>query len=311
MLALTPAAIFSIVVVNPSGLAVAGTFATMAAGIGLAARSDSPGWLYAGGAATLALSRSDGAVWALVVVAATILLSRTSPAHLWRLLAGRQRALILASLVVSAGWAAIFKSPLIPVPTDARGVNLVVVSLGRTSLHLDEAVGLFSWADTAMPASANSVWWAVLGGMAVLTAYVGDLRRMLYLLGGLIGFVVLGWAADVISGPRSGLIWQGRYALPLFMASLFAPVEALRSTSRDTRHLGLGLGLVVVVVWNLACWQALRRWGVGEHGTMLPWRWNTDTTALHPMVAAALFGVGSFGLWWSLLWAGERSGVDR
>ena len=97
-------------------------------------------------------------------------------------------------------------------------------------------------------------------------------------------FTLVPIVINVISAPTAGLIWQGRYSLPMFAA--FGVVGMLgwrqvldRSTSpAPVEHaLRYGACAIFVVTEVVAFWQALRRYTVGESGKIwltgpLPWQ---------------------------------------
>jgi len=301
MLALTPAAIFTSVVVNPSGLAVAGAFAAASAGLRLSKGHPPATPVLAVGLSAVALSRSDGWMWALIVLAVVLAAGGLSPAHVWRQAGRPSQTVVVTALAASVTWAVAVRPQLIPIPTEARGLDLVAVAIGRTGAHLDEAVGLISWADTAIPVTVRYVWWLLLGGFCMWSAITGQWRRLVVCGMGLVAFVAAGWVVDVVSAPSSGLFWQGRYALPLFIASIMALAGGLLDVDRVQQRVGSVVAMMVVVVWNLSFWQALRRWGVGAGGSILPWSWGTWSSPISPLVVMVVFMFGSTGLLWSMI----------
>ncbi len=47
---------------------------------------------------------------------------------------------------------------------------------------------------------------------------------------------------------------------------------------------------------NVAAWAAARRWGVGTHGSMMPWDWDTSRAPLPPIVVLAALALLSITL---------------
>lgn len=306
MLALTPAALFSMVVINPSGPTVAGAVAASVALLGVVRGIDGASHLFTVGFGSLALSRSDGWLWAVVVCGVVLLVLASSPRDVWRVLGRWQRSAIVASLVLSSGWAVAVRPELVHVPTDARGFELLRATLARTSTHVDEAVGLFGWADTRIPALASYGWWSALGAIATLAAFGGRMRAVRVVALSLVAFVVIGWLADFASGPSVGLVWQGRYALPLLIAGVVAlGFEGVEPDTDDPRGAIVRRVVIwgVVALWCLGFAQALRRWSVGSTGDIFPWRWERGASLLHPAVALAIFVGGA--CWLALMQLSE------
>lgn len=127
-LAITPMAWFSIIVVNPSGLVIAGGFALWA-GLLSAQRvsRDQPdrlmSWTLAAGWAAAVLPRRDGMIWAAAIVAICAAAGLVDLRGLVRRLGVGPLLLIAASTLATLGWAAtsdtvsskfLFGAPLLP-----------------------------------------------------------------------------------------------------------------------------------------------------------------------------------------------------
>jgi hypothetical protein len=301
LLALTPAAVFSMTVINPSGPTIAGSVAVVAALLCLDQGDRRADRLLAVGATAMALSRSDGWFWLAVVIGLTAVLLGTAPRALWSSVSVGARAIVLGVAAVGAAWAVLVRPEFVPVPTDLTGRQLVSEVVSRTAGHIEEAIGLFGWADTRIPLIASYLWWGTLGALAMV-AYLSRRTRSLVVFGAsLLGFVFAGWLGDLIPASSVGLIWQGRYAIPILVVGVIAlgagdPSWARATTSRDWPAV---VGLCAVVVWNFSFYQALRRWSVGTQGTLWPFNWERGGSAVDPLLCLALFTLGS-GLLWSL-----------
>lgn len=155
--------------------------------------------------------------------------------------------------------------------------------LGGTLKFSEGIIGIFGWLDTPAPLGVYFIWAALCG--AILLAAFSLLRgRRMIVAGTLIAsfllFPALIQAAFIEDG---GLIWQGRYNLPLFqcmIVGLGSLVSA--SVSRQPRDLISRLSVIVVAalvagqVYSFA--TALRRYGVGYTGSwkdlLLNAEWN-------------------------------------
>lgn len=289
LVALTPAAVFSMVVVNPTGLTVAGAICAVVGTVGLHERRDGAAPLFVAGATALVVPRPDGLVWAALAIAVTAVAIGASPSGLWERLARWHRAVLIGVAVQAVVWSAVVRPELVEVPTSRRGLDLVAAALDRTSQHLNEAIGLFGWLDTAVPSYVLVAWWACVGLVAGGALQAGGTRVAATAGLAFAGFVAAGWVADVVSGPSVGLVWQGRYGLPLLIAGVMV-------LGMGSERLGTRLGAVVAVgavgIGTLSFAQALRRWSVGDSGALFPWEWQRGASLLHPALALVVFAVG-------------------
>ncbi len=100
VVALTPMAWFSMGIVNPSSLAIAGAIALWA---GLVHRPDLA-WLTAAGWAALALPRRDGLIWASLALIIVLIVSDRRAATWWRSLGRMPQVVVAASTAVTVLW---------------------------------------------------------------------------------------------------------------------------------------------------------------------------------------------------------------
>ena len=127
-LAVTPMALFSIVVVNPSGLVIAGGVALWTAVLSVErgnARLDRlVAWSMAAGWAAMVLPRRDGMIWAAMILAVVALSGRVDLRELARRLGVGPLLLVAASGLATAAWAVasatlssglLLAAPLLPV----------------------------------------------------------------------------------------------------------------------------------------------------------------------------------------------------
>lgn len=295
LLALTPAALFTTVVINPSGFAVVGTVALVVGLRDLADGDRTASWLAIVGFCSVVLSRPDGWFWALaVVVLLGVAWDRGPLIRIYRCLQPVPRAVGAVTWGAAVLWSVVVRPRLIPVPTEARGWELLQVVLSRTAVHVDEAIGLFGWYDTAIPSLASSSWWLLLGVAGTMTWRRGAHRALAAAVIGLSGFVIAGWAADLISARSVGLVWQGRYGLPLFIVGVM--VLAFGDLGRrETAGLGGRTPVLWMVtgVWVASFWQALRRWSVGTNGSPFPWDWERGASAIHPLIVLVVFALAA------------------
>lgn len=163
----------------------------------------------------------------------------------------------------------------------AETVRLVVANTGD---HLRQLVGNLGWLSTPVPAVAVFLFWATIGGLAMV-ALLEHLRSALVYLAGLTGAVVVAWILELGQAADYGDYWQGRYTMP------FAVGLPLILAWRPGTGAGEWLGdrVTNVVAWsawavaNIAFVAAQQRWGVGIHGSWYPWDWDTWGAPIPPV----------------------------
>jgi hypothetical protein len=157
-----------------------------------------------------------------------------------------------------------------------------------------QMIGVLGWLDTDLPWLVYALFAAFTLVIVVGVVRSGD--RRLQLATAFIGIALLATplAINAFAGSRAGLIWQGRYSLPLFAA--LGPIGMLawhrvisqspdpQRHDRTTTLLRWGACTAFAVAEVAGFWQALRRFSVGANGT---W-WLTDSLPWRPAVAPML-----------------------
>jgi hypothetical protein len=129
-------------------------------------------------------------------------------------------------------------------------------------------VGNLGWLDTPAPPGVLFLWSALSGGILAAALVILRGRKMLALLalfGAFVFVPALVQAAYVQSG---GFIWQGRYALPLFVCAVVGCTTMLGATMPLRLDSYLHQTTIIVVVawsatqfWTFA--TSVRRYAVG------------------------------------------------
>jgi hypothetical protein len=288
--------LFVIAVVNPSGIAIAGAIALWVALDDLFRTRRAPGWLLTGSFAALVLPRDDGLIWAVAIVAVLSLVWRQSPASLWRAVSRRDQIGLVAISAVGAAWALLVGGDLVPV--GSKPDNLVDAVIQNTGRHVREAVGVLGWLDTPLPESAYALWFFAAGLVVMIPLVTREYQRAIGAAAALGLFVVVGWLLEIIQGRTAGLIWQGRYALPVLVGMV---IVAAMGTDVDRRIGAVAAatpGVLAIVVWNLSFLQQLRRWAVGQHGSIRPWAWDTWDAPVPIAVVIVVHVAASAALGW-------------
>ena len=247
LLGLTPIAWFSMSIVNPSAVAIAGGLALWTAllvPIGPQRRFDA--LLLAGWTATL-VARRDGPLWALLIVSTACLTLSIRP---WSLL--RRNPTPLNWLFLGAAVVAIATTFV----TGLSGVNLLISFAPIGLLLLDRAMSRYS-GTADRTSQRRQLWgWMLVGALAVLAAVrvsPGGFSPSVWLLVAgnsgshlrqLVG--VLGWLDAPVPDLALFLFWIGLGALAA-LAFLDDSVIALRATA--------AVAAMVVTAWILEIGQ--------------------------------------------------------
>lgn len=170
----------------------------------------------------------------------------------------------------------------------ARGV--VVAMVRNTDYYLEQILGTFGWGDTHL-----SLWVLILIGGTAL--FVGILamalagwrsRAVLLLIVAL--SLALPIALQVASFRESGLVWQGKYVLPLAMAApiLAGFMAGTPALTPATSSASLRIVAVVVAIYQSAALAAnLHRYINGADG---PWLEAIPNAWVPPVPAAIVLG---------------------
>ncbi len=312
LLAATPMVFFLGGVVNPSGLEIASAICLWSSGLVLAlerSQAPPPGLVVvvAVSMATLTLARGMSPLWVAVIIG------------LLALLTGRQGLLGIAHSRV-ARWSLVALLPCAAFALTwirvAHALDLVAEGHIKNSPHtfygillenrtwITQIVGVFGWLDTGAPLLTYLVWAVVVGLLAALVALFVRFRYSVVLF--LTGVIVLVVPAVVslIEVHRLGLVWQGRYIMPVAVGFPLIATAILRTSRRLLRFMTLemwmGIGirgrltnaiLVGIGVAQFAAFtETLRRYVVGVSGPINflngPWHPPFGVTTL--LVAALL-----------------------
>lgn len=323
-IAATPLLLFLDASVNPNGLEATATLAVFAGVLSIVrGAGDMP---LAQQAAVVAVSgfvavnaRGLSPLWVLVAVALPlVLVDRHALAALFR-----RRAVILAAAVVALGTVAamawtlrtnsLLNAVAHPESTPQRftgvGTNPLTgffITLEKTVEYAHGVIGVFGWLDTPAPPEVFFVWSAVIG--ALLLASFALLRSRALLLAGLLlsAFVLLPPIVQGIYITGGGVIWQGRYALPLFLclivglAVLLSDRLAFSARVRSWRRLSWIVVVALGAAQVYAFENTLRRYSVGDGGSLKvfligspPWA-PPGGTLLLLVLFALLIAVGAW-----------------
>jgi len=309
VVAVTPMCLFLAGTVNPSGLEITAAVSFWAACLAIVSRDGplSTGALIqaAVSGAVLVNIRASSPVWALAIVVVVVVVAprgRLMELVRHRLAPWLGGAAVLAS-VAAVGWILthgdiVSARHLYPQYADPKVTLLAIGSRGYE--YLQNMIGNFGWLDTPAPAVTFVAWYVAAGALTMLG--LSATMRVRSKVG--LALLVAGVAAApfVLQFPTAadaGLIWQGRYALPvavgvpLLAAAILGEqrpdvVEFLRRAFRATLPLVL-VGHVAAFYW------ASRRYAEGATGQLITFspEWSSPIgyltgTALYGLLCTAL-----------------------
>ena len=176
---------------------------------------------------------------------------------------------------------------------------------GETGSFIQQMVGTLGWLDVPPPLATVILWLGALTALVLLAVYSGPVRQTVVLGALALYVVVVPVVVDAYTAPRTGLIWEGRYTLPIASGIAVLAAGNSRLTAVSPRISGW---LRVLIPAALCVAQiglfltALRRYAVGANGPF----WPTGGPWSPPLgVLAALltfvFAVGAYSAWVSYL----------
>ncbi|WP_395726239.1 DUF2142 domain-containing protein [Nakamurella sp.] len=277
--ALTPMALFLGGSVNPSGMEIAGAIAGWAGLLCLARHPNHPAtsWfavVTAVGLSGMVVARPASFLWLLVPAAVFMIAAPWSTI----LVQVRRRAVLVAAgsvVVVTAGclvWNSVARTS--DVGTGAGPFGGLADGVLQTYLNSGDwwpqEVGVLGWLDTQPP---TGVLWAtvMLVGVLVVPALVGAGPRMrLALLAAVAAAILVPMAAQAVLYPQTGLIWQGRYGLPLTVGVVVLAGFALDEARAFESAFAARLLTACLVIWAGAgvvmAFYNLQRYATGSAG---------------------------------------------
>lgn len=283
LVAATPMVLYLAASVNPNGLETSAAFATWCFAMAVRRRLSRPGSVGAPLAVGLAVS---GAVlantrWLGPAFLLGILLVVACAGPLRDLVrAWRDRALSAAAIatavsVVVAGLVILTTPntdllPGSPAPDGpwARFVALV----GNTQAYGRNMIGQFGWADTPTPAFTYLVWLFLVGFLVGAAVLVGSSPMVRATAATVVGTLALPIVAQWPGLDEVGMVWQGRYTLPvgvgIVVLSATAVFEAGAAGRIDVARIPSILAVPALAGHLVAFWWALRRYATGTRGSL-------------------------------------------
>jgi hypothetical protein len=308
--ALTPMTFFLGGTVNPAGfeIAAAFTFWTACLALVLDRRPVTTSALVQAvvGGGLLITTRSTGPVWAVAILLITLI---AAPRGRWREVLRHRRiwwfvGVTVAFCAAAGGWLLAHPSVVTtenayPQLASLRAAVLGV--LGNAQPYLLNMIGDYGWLDSPSPPVTFIAWYAMVGAVLLiaLSARRAGRRRIA------VALTFLGTAASplilqVPTAADTGLIWQGRYALPVaigvpLLAALVVGLGDRRPEDDLVRRIARGTLPVILVAQVAAFYWASRRYAEGLTGELVTFHplWQSPIgylpgVALYAVVAGLL-----------------------
>lgn len=165
-------------------------------------------------------------------------------------------------------------------------------------------VGVFGWLDTPAPEFVYFAWTVLGGGLAFLGLALLRGRQLVLIVVLIAAVLVL---PPILQGAyitEGGIIWQGRYILPLFVCAVVALGAVLSDRLTDSAR--PRLVLLAAVLWGIAQLLSfattLRRYAVGNtdgwSGLLSPDWQPPGGTILSLVTFGLVVSAAVLGWWW-------------
>ena len=134
-------------------------------------------------------------------------------------------------------------------------------------------IGVFGWLDADPPVGVVLAWTVAIGAVVVLGAALGGRRLVLALVAITAASVVVPSVIQASQMEEHGILFQGRYILPLGVGVVLLAAQAVDEAGDelvDRLSRVVVIVLALTVVGNLvAIWFVARRFAVGTAGPVL------------------------------------------
>lgn len=199
----------------------------------------------------------------------------------WRARLGAFGAPVLATAsVVVWGW---WSGQQIDDPRTRTSMSLPATlwrSMRGSGDTLRELAGSLGWLEFSSPAWTQLVWWIVVAACALTLWRAGSQarRRWLSVVALLLVTPVI---FETLVAHRIGLVWQGRYSIPVAIGLVASAMNVRLQNPRHAFTRAWGVGGAVFVMEFATYWYSLRRYTVGINGS-----WLFRNAGWHPPVAS-------------------------
>jgi hypothetical protein len=256
-------------------------------------------------AGALVLARPLSPVWLVVIVCTVLaLMSRERLAAVLR----RRDVQVWAAIVaVCTGLAVVWTTSVgvavvgRPCPSRCTSAFVTGYVLSHTDTYIRQMTGLFSYNNVAAPLFTFVLWWTLAAALAVIALIVGRRRDALVLVGLTAATIFLPVVIQLGEAANYGILWQGRYSLPLatgipllaaFIIGRRSPGLELRQRRLATTAIAaIAVGHAGAFIWSLRHFM----WGQGQW-SFLHSQWEPPVPGI--VLVIAFVAVASSYAWW-------------
>ncbi|WP_298460435.1 DUF2142 domain-containing protein [uncultured Cellulomonas sp.] len=177
------------------------------------------------------------------------------------------------------------------------GLPIVATTLGQTSYYLQSMIGIFGWLDTTLPGWLYYAFAGVVGLVVGLGVALARARVLVAMAGTALVVLGLPVAVQYFQARYLGVIWQGRYMLPLAVGLPVLAGLAVQARDRglpawlDRRVLRLAV-LVVAAGHVVAYAVNMHRYVNGASGEWIGWSATSWLPPVNPWVLLAAYAAG-------------------
>ena len=241
--ATTPMVLFLAGSVNPNALEIAAGLALWATLLSWFSRPDpeldrSRAVRATVAASALVMSRALSPAFLVLIVGGSLLvLERGASRRVWRaarIAAGVVGAMTIAALAWTIGVGSFSTLGVAYPEYQDAGVSRHDASLAEQFER--QMIGIFGWLDAPADPHVYTLSFAILGFLVVSALAIGETRHRLLLLGLIALSVVFPLVAQYPAASRLGLIWQGRYLLPLMVVAAGCGADLERAVEQTHGH---------------------------------------------------------------------------
>jgi hypothetical protein len=307
LMALTPAALSLMGVVNPQALEVGAAFclwATTAAMLEVDPPTRLQRRAFVASGTVLCLTRPLGPFLTAVILVAVAL--TLGVRHAVAALRRREVLFVIIVGLVTTVVLATHGVTSLDAPELARRVTLsatVKQTLGNAINDIRDSISLTGWLDTKLPGIATVFWISAISVLLVWLVVARAYRELIALAFLAVAFLGIETYVLYTQANSNGLNWQGRYGLPIYIGLPF--VVMARRPRIQPRTLRLVVIAFATIQWISLYW-ALRRWTVGTNGLLL-YIFREDW--IPPLPTILILAIAAFGAW--LIVAGVQACLDE
>jgi hypothetical protein len=206
--------------------------------------------------------------------------------------------------------------PNVPLPTTDSTSYLIGMLFDNTTMWLKEMVGVLGWNDVFAPSLTYVVWVVLIGGLSVMAILRARLRELLSMTVLVVLVLVIPMAISLDQIHRLGVIWQGRYILPLAVGFPLLAIGCLHARGPLmpwTKRLVVGICSVIGLADLAVFLLTIRRFTVGSDGPIdyLHGPWQPPLGAAIVSLAGLLSIIALMVLVSRMIMIPELPAIDR